>query len=216
MAKKESRISINKLENTLTDNITRIPLSDDQDVEIIIRRMLPLKDMMQFVANVVSSCVDVKTSTYTPDIKEFAFKSEVLTTYANFTLPSNAEKQYDLVYRTNVYDKVIEHVDGTQLFEIRCAIENRIEYELKLIEASVELRTNEMMERINDVLAKFESVFSNVDGDEVHSVMKKITEMDGMTEESIAKAVLDVQNKEKDTQNDVDEKVVVFHKPKEK
>ena len=68
MAKKESRISINKLESVLKENVVVVPMRDNEDVSITIRRTLPLKDMMQFVENVVSSCVDAQTASYTPEV----------------------------------------------------------------------------------------------------------------------------------------------------
>lgn len=83
MAKKEARISINKLESVMRENIVVVPLSGADGVDITIRRRLPLKDMMQFVENVVSSCIDAETATYTPEIKEFVIRSEILTTLLN-------------------------------------------------------------------------------------------------------------------------------------
>ena len=111
MAKKESRISINKLESVVKENVVSIPMNGAEDVTITIRRTLPLKDMMQFVENVVSSCVNAQAASYTPEIKEFVIRSEILTTYANFNLPSNVEKQYELVYGTDVVVQVMEYIN---------------------------------------------------------------------------------------------------------
>ena len=212
MAKKESRISINKLESVLKENIVVVPMRGNEDVNIIIRRTLPLKDMMQFVENVVSSCVDAETASYTPEIKEFAIRSEILTNSANFNLPSNVEKQYELLYCTDVLCQVMEHINNKQLHEIEVAIDARIDHEVKMIETVLAAKTNEMMLRIEAMVEQFEAAFGGINSDDFNGVVKKLSEMDSMTEESIAKAVLDVQRNEIEAKTNEPEKVVSFPK----
>lgn len=212
MAKKESRVSINKLESVLKENIVVVPMCGNKDVNITIRRTLPLKDMMQFVENVVSSCVDAETASYTPEIKEFAIRSEILTTYANFNLPSNVEKQYELLYCTDVLCQVMEHINNKQLHEIEAAIDARIDHEVKMIETVLAAKTNEMMLRIEAMVDQFEAAFGGINSDDFNGVMKKLSDMDSMTEESIAKAVLDVQRREIDAKANEVDKVISFPK----
>lgn len=212
MAKKESRISINKLESVLKENIVVVPMRGNEDVNIIIRRTLPLKDMMQFVENVVSSCVDAETASYTPEIKEFAIRSEILTTYANFNLPSNVEKQYELLYCTDVLCQVMEYINNKQLHEIEVAIDARIDHEVKMIETVLAAKTNEMMLRIEAMVDQFEAAFGGINSDDFNGVVKKLSEMSAMTEESIAKAVLDVQRREIDAKVNEADKVISFPK----
>ena len=212
MAKKESRISINKLESVLKENIVVVPMRGNEDVNIIIRRTLPLKDMMQFVENVVSSCVDAETASYTPEIKEFAIRSEILTTYANFNLPSNVEKQYELLYCTDVLCQVMEHINNKQLHEIEVAIDARIDHEVKMIETVLAAKTNEMMLRIEAMVEQFEDAFGGINSDDFNGIVKKLSEMDSMTEESIANAVLDVQRSEIEAKANESEKVISFPK----
>lgn len=212
MAKKKSRISINKLESVLKENIVVVPMRGNEDVNIIIRRTLPLKDMMQFVENVVSSCVDAETASYTPEIKEFAIRSEILTTYANFNLPSNVEKQYELLYCTDVLCQVMEYINNKQLHEIEVAIDARIDHEVKMIETVLAAKTNEMMLRIEAMVDQFEAAFGGINSDDFNGVVKKLSEMSAMTEESIAKAVMDVQRREIDAKVNEADKVISFPK----
>lgn len=212
MAKKESRISINKLESVLKENTVAVPMRGNEEVTILIRRTLPLKDMLQFVENVVSSCVYADTATYTPEVKELAIRSEILTTYANFNLPSNVEKQYDLLYCTDVLCQVMEHINKEQLNEIREAIDARIEHEVKMIEAALTAKTNELMLRIDNMAEQFETAFGNVNSSDFHSVLKKLSEMSEITEDSIAKAVLAVQRNEAESDAISSDTVVSFPK----
>lgn len=211
MAKKESRISINKLESVLKENIVVIPMRGNDDVNITIRRTLPLKDMMQFVENVVSSCIDVETASYTPEVKEFAMHSEILTTYANFNLPSNIEKQYELIYRTNVLEQVMEHIDRNQFYEIEAAIDARIDHEVRVLETSVATKANEMMIRLSDAIEQVNAVFGDISSDDLSQVIQNFSKMNGVTDESIAKAVLDMHHTN-GADDDSSDKVLSIHK----
>ena len=68
MSKKSNRISINKLESIVQNNTVTVPMDGNPDIEIIIRRILPLQEVLQFVEDVVSSCIDVETGQYIPEI----------------------------------------------------------------------------------------------------------------------------------------------------
>ena len=212
MAKKESRISINKLESVLKENIITVPMRGNEEVTITIRRTLPLKDMMQFVQNVVSSCIDKEKSEYVPEIKNFAIRSEVLTNYANFNMPSNVEKQYELVYCTDVYNQVIEHIDTRQLAEIEDAIDSHIDHEIKMIQSVVATKTNELLLRVEEMIEQFSNIFGGINSDDFNGVVKKLSEMDGITEESIAKAVLGVQRDEQEVSGDDEGKVIAINR----
>lgn len=52
MSKKVNKISINKLESTMTNNVISFPMNGYPDIEVTVRRVLPLHDVMQFVADV--------------------------------------------------------------------------------------------------------------------------------------------------------------------
>jgi len=143
--------------------------------------------------------VAAETAKYTPEIREFVIYSNILTSYANLKLPANAEKQYEFIYSKegmDIISQVKEHIDTNQLYEIDEAIDARIWHEVKMIETVLAAKTNEMMMRIEAMVEQFEAVFGGISGDSLNSVMKKFSEMDTMTEESIAKAVLGVQRDE--------------------
>lgn len=212
MAKKETRISINKLEGVMKENIVTVPMRGNEEVNISIRRTLPLKDMMQFVEDVVSSCVDAENSSFTPEAKEFAIRSGILSVYANFTMPSNVEKQYELVYSTDVLDQVLEHINMGQLSEIRAAIDARVDHEVKMIETVLAAKTNEMIARIEMMVEQFESAFGGIDGTDFNGVVKKLSEMGTMTEESLAKAVLSTQRDMVTAESDSTGDVISFPK----
>lgn len=208
MSKKETRISINKLESTMKEKTVTIPLNGVDGVEIVIRRSLPLMSVMQFVEDVVSSVIDKENGSYIPEVKEFAIHSAVLTQYANFNLPKSAESQYDLIYNTDALDQVMGVINGRQFNEILDAIDRRIEHELSIIENAVAVRSHDLLQKFDDMVEKFDSMVSGISSEEFGSIMKNIASMQNIDEKSLAQAVLGIKN-------NPDEKVVVFPKPEE-
>ena len=212
MAKKESLISINKLESTVNKHTIEVPMVGRDDTVIVIRPTLSLKNMMQFVENVVSSCVDAETGVYTPEIKEFAIRSEILTKYANFNLPSNAEKQYELLYCTGVVEQVKSKINNAQFFEIKRSIDARIDHELKKIESTLASKANELISQVEVLLEQLGVLFGGINSEDFNGVVKKLADMDDMTEESLAKAVLGVQREQIESSNNSASEVLEFRK----
>lgn len=198
MAKKEKKISITKWESLKVPNVVTVPLDGVEDVEITIKRTLSLEETMQFIENVVSSVVDVEDGTYVPEITEFVKCSCILTMYANFTMPSNVEKQYDLIYGTDAVDQVLKHVNRRQFYEIEEAIEQRIKHGLHLIENTASASVNKMIQKIEEFSARSEEMFGNVNGGDMAGFIQNLSKLDGVNERELVRAVFDEQNRDGD------------------
>lgn len=218
--KKGSRISVNTLESTAIANVMQIPFDSCPGVEIEVKTTLSLQEMLQFVEDVVSSCVDKATGKYIPEIKMFSVKIGLLTMYANFNLPSNVGKQYELIYNTSAISQVLGVINPVQYDEILAAIDSRIEHELALMNSAVSSKVNELTHQMNDAAQKIESAFSGVTADEINALMKNISAMDNIDEEKLAKAVLSEQKNNSGTavenskavDSGEDDNVIVFPK----
>ena len=209
MAKKESRISINKLESTMQEQTVTIPLEGTEDVNIVIRKTLPLKDMMQFVEDIVSSCVGVQEQKYMPEIIRFMLDAGVLTRYANFNLPSNIEKQHDLIYNTGALEQVKQHINLDQFYEIETCARNRIAHEAAIIESAAAVKVNELLARFEAIADQLEGVFGGVNTEEINALVQNLAGVDALDEEAMARAVLSAQEGTSEGSSD---NVVVFPK----
>lgn len=199
MAKKEKKISINKWESIMTSPIVTIPLSDAEDVEIVIQRTLPLNDVLQFVTDAVAACIDADTGAYTPEVLPFVVKMNVLTIYANFTMPANVEKQYDLIYNTDVVDRVMAHINKEQYGEIVSAINEKIEYECAIMTSAAVSQVNELASRMEEFAGKTQALFSDVSGDEVSALMHNLSSIGNVDERAMVHAVFEAQKEREAT-----------------
>jgi hypothetical protein len=115
---KLKRVSINAFEGIMKEmDFGGYKSYNWRGIDIQVRKYLPLKAMLEFVKNVVGSCMSDDKG-YNPEAKEFAIKTNILTMYANFTMPSNIELHYDLVYKTDAVTYVLEHIDEEQIEDV--------------------------------------------------------------------------------------------------
>lgn len=193
MAKKDQRISINKLESILKENVVEVPMVGNEEVTIRIKKTLSLDEMLQFVEDVVSSCVDPDDTRFIPEVKDFAVRKGVMSVYANFNMPDSVEKQYDLLYRTDVFFQVFRYVNQEQFRSILDSIDSRIDYELGLRKAAAANSVAVLVSRVEALIEQMESAFGNVEGGELNDFIKNISGMGSLSEEGLARAVLNLR-----------------------
>ena len=185
MAKKENRISINALEKIAKENFAPVVTKEWFGIEVSIKRTLPLAEVLMFTEDIVNACF-APNGTFLPQVMDFAVKEGILTRYANFTMPSNTEKQYELVYATDAVEMVMEEIDNEQLEAIIDAADRKIDY---LCDANIkEVRT-----KLDAILKTFEEMGTTVE-----------RMFDGMTPEDLHKMVASIG-----TDNKLDEGKIV-------
>lgn len=199
MTRKINKISVAKLEKAVDmNNIITIPLDGVDGVNIEITNSIPLKSMIEFVENVANSCVDIETGEYTPQVKDFCIKREVLTKYANFTMPNNIEKQYEFIYRTNAFAAVIQNINQTQYREILSSIDEKIKFMLDCITSIAASNTVKVLDKLETVVEQNSAMFDSVSGDDIAGVFSNINAIAHMDEEKLAMAVKELNKKDEE------------------
>lgn len=219
MSKKSNKISVNKLESTMQNNVVSIPMAGYEDIEIVVRRVLPLRDVMQFVEDVVSSCVDRDTGSYIPEVQAFATRACVLTQYANFTLPKDSEKQYDLVYNTSAFHQVMDVIDRAQYDEILYSINERIKHEVAMMESSMAAQIADITAKLDHFVETSEAMFGSVSDKDMSALIHGLANGGRLDEKKIVDAVMDARRQENAAEHEdpvvsSDGEVITFRKKK--
>lgn len=144
-------------------------------IEITVKHTLSLKEVMTFVDNVVKLCFTPDTGEYLPEVKDFAIKSCILEMYANFDLPQDASRRYELIYSSNIVDCIIGYVHGIQLSEIANAIDTKL---ANLAQANVEAvhrQMNDLYNAFENLQNQIAGIFSNVSEDDVTKLVEAIS-----------------------------------------
>ena len=189
MAKDEKRISINALEKIAKEQFSTEVKERWFDIEVTIKRVLPLTEMIGFVNEVVDACILID-GCFHPGGMDFAEKSGILTHYANFTLPDNLEKQYWLIYQTDAADMVCRHIDTVQLREIVNAANRKIDYLCDSDAAAVKAKLDSILKALADAGDRMEEAFSNVSAEDLQRLASALAE-GGLSEEKVVSAYME-------------------------
>lgn len=196
MAKKaKKRITVNAFEKALAKGLPETITIKWEDIDIEIKPTLSFGEMYGFVNGVVSSCIDATTGTYNAEAKDFAIKAMVLENYANFTLPKNPEKSYEMIYRTEAYFKVLDHINPVQFNEICAAIDKKIDY---MLQSNVEMATkqiNSMLTSMEAIQEQLSSVFGKVSDEDIKNLVNVLINKN-VDEGKLMNAFLDAKEHE--------------------
>lgn len=202
--KSRKKISISMFEKIMKDTYISSKTVEWNGVEITIKPTLSFIEVLTFVDNVTKSCFSVEENTYLPEIKDFATKCCILEMYANFAMPSNIERKYDLVYCTDAVSTVMEHINIAQLKEIESAIKDKID---NITQSNIELINKQM----NDLYAAFDNlqkqmsdIFSGIESGEITKLINAISN-GGIDESKLVQAYIDQKNISDSTNDNGDE-----------
>ena len=193
MAKKEKRISINALEKIAKEQFPESVTEQWFDIEVTIKRSLPLKEMLEFVQEVVDACFTTD-GTFVPEIMDFATKSGILTHYANFTLPDNLEKQYWLIYSTGAVDMVCQHINMVQLQEMIGGINRKIDHMCDTDIVATKAKLNDLYEAFVKMGTEVSDLFSGVNAEELQKMVGALGGTE-LNEEKIVSAYIEHMKK---------------------
>ena len=177
MAKSKKRISVNAFENQVRamrgENTSTFMWGD---IEVTVKRLLPFEEYIEFVHDVAATCFTLDDYTYLPETKNFAINANILTHYANFTLPKDNNLSYELIHDSNIVSEVLKYVDKTQLNEILSAVDEKIDAELQLCTSMIQLELGKLVDTMSDLGDKFGAMFSGIEQGDLKGVIDAIVE----------------------------------------
>lgn len=205
MANKIKKISINALEKCVKEAAGEpIVTREWRGINVNIKVRLGLQEMMTFVDGVVKTCFTENDNQYTPEVLDFAIRSSVLEMYANFTLPSNIEKQYELVYGCDVYGTILETIDRNQFDAMLRAIDVKIAHFASANIEAVTRQVNDVYASLNALEERLSAVFQGIDNDAITGLVGAMA--DGkFDEEKLVQAYLETKNGKKQREDEAGE-----------
>ena len=197
MAKADKKVSIALFDKIAKEQFQNEVTIEWHDAQLRVKYALSLTDMLAFVDDVVGSCFHDKLG-YIPEVKDFAIKTNILSRYANFSLPDNLEHRYQLVYMTDAVDAVCAAIDGTQLQEIVNSINSKIRFLCDSKATMIQERINDVLNTMEEMRDNTKSIFDGITQDDLKNLMWAITS-NGLDEQKLVQAYIE-QAKSKDEQ----------------
>lgn len=181
------KISVAAFDKIMRNSCSTVETIEWNGVEITLRKTLPLKDVISFVNLVAKSCFDYATNAYLPEVKVFAIKCCILEMYANFSLPSNTEHKYNLIYNTDAVDTVIKHINTRQLDEIIDAINEKVDSTAQANIEAVHKQMNDIYHAFDNLQKQVEQIFANVNSEDMSSFIQAVAN-DKIDEDKLVQA----------------------------
>lgn len=192
MAKKQNKVSVNKIDKIVDFNyIDPKPIDVKVDDEIITIEVLPyltLKERGQFVIDVADSVFI--NGTYAPYMLNFAYNFFLLQHCTNMTMPKDAEKVNRFVNTTDIADRVEEIVGDKYLYS-DCL--DMIEYR-----KNAYLKNNKADEFIGSLTALVDNLNKIADSDEfkgqnLNDILGAVKQFASKDEKSLVNNILDFE-----------------------
>lgn len=172
---KTKKVSINEFEKYFKANKAEDSIVKVGDMEITVKKVLDLDEMLAFVGGVVDSCFVGDEDIFVPEVKVFAIKSNVLSYYANMNLPEDLNKRYQFIMCTDVYDEVINHINAAQFEDICFSIDEKIENRCQVNIDSANKKIEDIRNTVDNMLESIESVFSGINSEDISGLVSAIT-----------------------------------------
>lgn len=193
MAKTIKRVSITTLDKIAKETFNNnVETFEWYGTDIVIKHSIGLSDVLEFVNNVVESCFG-ESGNFIPEVMDFAIKGNILTKYANLTMPENLEHRYDLIYQTDIVDEVCKRINRAQLQEVISSISKKIDYLCSVNASVVQQKLNELVIAFEGMQKQTASLFDNVSNEDIEKLIGAVSS-GSISEEKIVEAYMKHKN----------------------
>lgn len=193
MAKTIKRVSITTLDKIAKETFNNnVETFEWYGTDIVIKHSIGLSDVLEFVNNVVESCFG-ESGNFIPEVMDFAIKGNILTKYANLTMPENLEHRYDLIYQTDIVDEVCKRINRAQLQEVISSISKKIDYLCSVNASVVQQKLSELVIAFEGMQKQTASLFDNVSNEDIEKLIGAVSG-GSISEEKIVEAYMKHKN----------------------
>ena len=195
MAKNEEKmISVEKMDEIIEERFPGFSVVNYYGQELIVKHTVPFDIFSGIVQHVIDACFGGDTGEYIPANLDFAIRLCIMGAYTNVRMPQNIEKQYRMLYGTDLYNAVIREIDDDQWEAMFEAIHDGIDVRNDTNRVMFERGMQAVSDQIGQIGQNLQSLFSGVSSDDLQKLVGAIGE-NGIDEEKLVQAVVTEQNK---------------------
>ena len=190
MAKKKNETTAPcALEVVMEERFPKTIVESWYEIDVSIKHHLSAIETLQFVKEVVDGCF-LEDGTYVPELRDFYQRTAILEYYTDLDLPDNAQRQYDIVYGTDVCDFVMSYIDASHFKQMSMAIDTKIQYQLDVCAKDIQSKFNGVLQELDSLGDQFEALFKNISPSDIQNVVDAIGN-NGVDESKIVSAYME-------------------------
>ena len=197
------RISVEAMNEIINDRFPNVETVDYYGEELVINHTIPFDIFCIIVRNAVNGCFN-SNGEYMPENLDFVIRLCVIDAYTNVDLPEDVNDRHYLVYRTDLYNTVLQFINRYQFDCMTNAIREAISVRNNANQALFDRKIGAAIDQINQLGEQFNQIFSGITEEDIKAFIDAVGD-DGIDEGKIVKAVVEEQNKlrSKDESGDV-------------
>ncbi len=192
MSKKITMKDLRNAIKPVVDTDNAVTILEWNGLSIEVKKHLTLEEARGLVNTVTATCFN-DDGVYMPENFDPAIRFGVVGLYSNLTMFSDVSENYNLVYKTDIYDRIRDVVDAAQLKAIINAIYNKIDEVIKVRAESVLGKVNEIYAATESMQQQFADIFSGVDAGGLNKLIGAIGER-GIDEGKLVRAIVEVKH----------------------
>ncbi len=183
---KQKRVSISSIEKTMKEIYTPTETVEWNGVEILVKRTLSFDESMIFVRGVVQGCF-ASDGEYMPEVKDFLVKNYIIESYTNVALPSNTSDRYSLIYKSELTDFIMPHINQPQFNSMMNAVDEKLR---SISQANMNLinkKAAELFESIESIETQMSDIMSSIGSEDIIKLVGAISD-GGLDERKLVEA----------------------------
>ena len=190
----KNKISITALENAIKPELkNRLKTIEWNGLEIEVKTMISLKDMLTIVDSIVDNCFDDETGEYIPEIYDFALRDSMITVLTNITMPSSTEKQYEICYST-LFNAVLDVIGNDSYYHLIDVSEKKIDYINEINISSAKKDLQELVDAFEGIQIQLGGMFDGIGSDDLKNILAAVSK-NGLDENKLMQAYLNSKEK---------------------
>lgn len=196
MKESKEKISITKLEAAIKsdDRIPETTTVEWNGLNIIIRPTISLQEMFTAADLISHACFSAEDDSYQPENKDFAIRNYVMELYTNVTLPTDIEKKYYLLYKTDLVNVVTEHINKQQFNAMMRAVEEKVDFAVRAQLDGLQQQARDLIREVRSLSDQISSIFKGISGDDVNKLVETL--ISGIDENKVAEAYIEQKHKD--------------------
>lgn len=166
------KLSVSKIDEGIKNNLFEVK-KDWNGNEIIIKKFVGYETMLDIVNKTVDACFD-RNGNYLPEMRDMAFREQVISGYSNAAIPSPISHKYDILYMSGIYEIVLCEIDSNQLNSIKDAIYEKTEYRADVNVQRIYSKIEEVTGTLQTMAKEMVDVFNGITREDVQTIMNAI------------------------------------------
>lgn len=196
MANKIKKVSISQMDKIVKELGNTEASFEWNGIEVVVKTLLSFAEVLEFAGRVVGSCfVDGE---YIPEARDFAIRDCIVDLYSNIRLPDNLEHKYEILYRTDICQEIVKHINSEQYEQLLVAIDDKINVEADSNINDLRKNVEEMAVELNRLMTSANALFDGIDQDDIKTVFNAIKTNGAIDEEKFARAYFEAAQEQRD------------------